>query len=206
MDAKALFKLSYGLFLLGSKTGEKQNACITNTCMQITSNPVKVAIAVINANYTCEMIKESGVFALTILDESCPYEMIENFGYQSGRNADKFADYTPNQDENGCPYLEQYACAVLSCKVESAQTIGTHTVFIAEVVDAKIVSDKEPLTYAYYQKNIKPKRNIDKQEKKIVGWRCKVCNYMYEGETLPEDFVCPWCGHGAEDFEPVYED
>lgn len=206
MDTKALFKLSYGLFLLGSKAEGRQNACITNTCIQVTSNPTKVAIAVINANYTCEMIMESGIFAVTILDESCPFDLIENFGYQSGRNVDKFANYTPKHDQNGCPYLEQNACAILSCKVESAQTIGTHTLFIAEVLDAKILGENKPLTYAYYQENIKPRPAVEKKEKKIVGWRCKICNYMYEGEKLPEDFVCPLCGHGAEDFEPIYEE
>jgi flavin reductase (DIM6/NTAB) family NADH-FMN oxidoreductase RutF/rubredoxin len=193
------------LFLLGSKGEEKQNACITNTCIQITSDPVRVAVAVINTNYTCELIKESGVFAVTILEENCPYEFIENFGYQSGREVDKFDGYTPKQDRNGCPYLEQNACAVLSCQVESSQTIGSHTVFIASVLDAEVLGEGSPLTYAYYQKNIKPRPAAQTKDKKIVGWRCKICKYVYEGEKLPDDFTCPWCGHSADDFEPIYE-
>jgi flavin reductase (DIM6/NTAB) family NADH-FMN oxidoreductase RutF/rubredoxin len=206
MDSKALYKLSYGLFMLGSQMDGKQNACITNTCMQLTSKPARVAIAVLRTNYTCEMIQKSGVFAVTILNENCPYEFIENFGYQSGRNADKFVGYTPSLDANGCPYLEDYACAVLSCKVESVQEMDSHILFIAEVSDAKLVSNEQPLTYAYYQAAIKPKPKTDKKDKKIIGWRCKICNYVYEGEVLPEDFTCPLCGHGKEDFEPIYEE
>ena len=204
MDNKALYKLSYGLFVLGSKADDKENACITNTCMQITSSPTKVAIAVINTNYTCDLIKQSGVFAVTILDISTPFSLIENFGYQSGRNADKFASVKPEHDINGCSYLKEHASAVLSCKVESSQDLGSHTLFIAEVIEAEVLGDNEPLTYAYYQANIKPKREEAKTDKKIVGWKCKICGYTYEGAALPEDFTCPWCGHGPEDFEPVY--
>ena len=207
MDSKALFKLQYGVFVLGTKEGEVVNACITNTCIQVTSSPkTRVAIAVINTNYTCELIKKSGVFAVTVLDESVSNELIANFGYQSGRNVNKFLSYPPEFDKNGCPYLKQSAAAVLSCRVESSQDLGSHTLFIAEVEEAEILGDKTPVTYSYYQSNIKPKKAEAKTEKKITGWKCKICGYTYEGEKLPEDFVCPWCGHGPEDFEPIYAD
>ena len=204
MDSKALYNLSYGIFLLGAKSNGKINACITNTCMQVASDPVRVAISVINNNLTCQMIKDSGFFSLSILDKTCSFDFIKNFGYQSGKNVDKFESIDYKTDENGCPYTEKMACSVLKCKVISAQDLGTHTLFIAEIQDAKILSKNEPLTYAYYQSDLKPKTNVN-NSKKIIGWRCKICGYEYKGETLPADFICPICGHPAEDFEPIYE-
>lgn len=207
MDQKAFYNLSYGVFILGSKSGDKINACITNTCFQAAVNPVRLAISCINQNLTCQMIKESGVFALSVLDKSCTFNTIERFGYQSGRDVDKFEDFKYELDSNGCPYVREQVCSVFECKVLSSEDLGSHTLFVAEVTDAKTVSQNKPLTYADYQSDVKPKKPQAKPEekKKIVAWKCKICGYVYEGSELPADFVCPICGHPAEDFEPVYE-
>lgn len=206
MDKKAIYQLTYGVFMLATKAGDKVNGCITNTCMQVAANPTRVAISVINANYTCDLIKESGVFALSLLDRSCTIETIRHFGFQSGREVDKFGQMKPPVDCNGIPYLAWQTCAVLSCRVVSSQDLGSHTLFIAEVEDARVLSDKAPLTYADYQNDLKPKSAPKKESRPIVGWRCKICKYVYEGPELPADFTCPLCGHPAEDFEPIYGD
>ena len=208
MDKKAIYNLSYGVFMVSTKAGEVANGCITNTCIQVASNPVRIAISVLNSNYTCDLIKESGIFAVSILDNDCTFETIKHFGFQSGRDVDKFGNITPPTDCNDVPYLGWQSCAVISGKVVEQHDLGTHTLFIAEVVDAKVLSDEEPITYAKYQNEIKPKNNVASAKedgKKIVGWRCKICNYVYEGSKLPEDYACPLCGHGADDFEPIYE-
>lgn len=208
MDKKAIYNLSYGVFMVSTKAGEVANGCITNTCIQVASNPVRIAISVLNSNYTCDLIKENGIFAVSILDNDCTFETIKHFGFQSGRDVDKFGNITPPTDCNDVPYLGWQSCAVISGKVVEQHDLGTHTLFIAEVVDAKVLSDKEPITYAKYQNEIKPKNNaasVKEDGKKIVGWRCKICNYIYEGSKLPEDYACPLCGHGADDFEPIYE-
>lgn len=204
MDKKALYSLSYGVFLLSTRAGEIVNGCITNTCMQVANSPTRVAISVINANYTCELIKKSGVFALSVLDETCTFETIRHFGFQSGRETDKFAGIQVPEDKNDVPYLAWQTCAVISCKVVDSQDLGSHTLFIAEVEDAKVLGQNAPLTYADYQSRVKPRPEKRAEERQIIGWRCKICKYYYEGSTLPEDFACPLCGHGAEDFEPVY--
>ncbi len=205
MDKKAIYNITYGVFMLATKSGDKVNGCITNTCMQVANSPLRVAISVINANYTCELIKKSGIFALSILDKSCTFETIKHFGFQSGRDIDKFANIKCPVDDNGIPYMGWQACAVISCKVIDGIDLGSHTLFVAEVEDAKVLSRNEPLTYSYYQSNIKPKAEKKTSDKKIIGWRCKICNYVYNGAELPVDFTCPLCGHGADDFEPVYE-
>lgn len=208
MDKKAIYNLSYGVFMVSTKAGEVANGCITNTCIQVAGNPVRIAISVLNSNYTCDLIKESGIFAVSILDNDCTFETIKHFGFQSGRDVDKFGNITPPTDCNDVPYLGWQSCAVISGKVVEQHDLGTHTLFIAEVVDAKVLSDKEPITYAKYQNEIKPKNNVASAKedgKKIVGWRCKICNYVYEGSKLPEDYACPLCGHGADDFESIYE-
>lgn len=204
MDKKALYKLSYGVFVLTTKVGEKQNGCITNTCIQVANSPMRVAISVLNTNYTCDLIKESGLFALSLLDQTVMFQTIQHFGMQSGRDVDKFADMKAPTDCNGIPYIAWQTCAVLSCKVVSSQNLGSHTLFIAEVVDAVSLSENAPLTYADYQEHVKPKPEKKKEDKKIVSWRCKICGYIYEGSELPVDYACPLCGHGEEDFEPIY--
>lgn len=205
MDKKALYNLSYGVFMLSTKAGDKVNGCITNTCMQVANSPTRVAISVLNTNYTCDLIKESGIFALSMLDQSATFETIKHFGFQSGREVDKFADITPPTNEQGVPYMGWQACAVLSCKVASSQNLGSHTLFIAEVEDSKVLSENAPLIYADYQSKVKPKPEKKQEDKKIIGWRCKICKYVYEGSELPAEFSCPLCGHGPEDFEPIYE-
>ena len=208
MDNKALYSLQYGVFLLGTKSGARINACITNTCFQAANSPTRIVISVIKQNLTCQMIEESGVFALSILDRSCSFETIKRFGYQSGRTADKFSGFEYQTAENGCPYITKEACSVIEAKVCNKLDLGTHMLFIAEVTEAKVLGTTEPLTYAYYQSDIKPKAGgaaAGKESKKIKGWRCKICGYEYDGSELPADYECPMCGHPAEDFEPIYE-
>jgi len=204
MDITALFKLSYGVFMLSTKSGDKVNGCITNTCMQVASNPTRVAISVLNTNYTCDLLKESGLFALSILDETVTFETIKYFGFQSGRDVDKMSELPLPTDVNGIPYLGWQTCSVISARVISKEDLGSHTLFIAEVEDAVKINDHAPLTYADYQSKVKPKPAKKQEDKKIVGWRCKICKYVYDGSELPTDFACPLCGHGAEDFEPIY--
>lgn len=205
MDNKAFYKLSYGVFMLSTKAGDKVNGCITNTCIQVANSPTRVAISVLNSNYTCDLIKESGVFAVSILDDTVTFETIKHWGFQSGRNVDKMDGLTLPEDVNGVPYLLWMTCAVLSCKVVESIDLESHTMFIAEVVDAQVINNNMPLTYADYQSKVKPKPQEVEQSKKIVGWKCKICGYIYEGATLPDDFVCPLCGHPKDDFEPIYE-
>jgi len=205
MDKKAIYALNYGVFMLAAKSGDKANGCITNTCMQVANSPTRVAIAVINANYTCDLIKESGVCTLSILDESVTFETIRHFGMQSGRDVDKMSGIPFPTDESGVPYLGWGTCGVLSLKVVDSTDLGSHTLFIAEVTDAKVLSDKKPITYAFYQSDIKPKQEAPKPEKPIIGWRCKICGYEYSGAELPPEFSCPLCGHDASDFEPIYQ-
>ena len=205
MDKKALYDISYGVFMLATKFEGKVNGCITNTCMQVASDPVRVAIACINGNYTTELLKKSGVFSLSLLDKTCSFDTIKHFGMQSGRNVDKFEYLEPPLDVNGIPYMNWSTCAVLSCHVVDSKDLGSHTLFIAEIDDAVKLSGEPPMTYAYYQSDVKPKPAKPASEKKIVGWRCKICGYKYEGAVLPADFICPICGHDASDFEPIYE-
>lgn len=204
MDKKALYNLSYGVFMVGTRSGDKKNGCITNTCIQVTNDPLRIAAAVINANYTAELIKESGMFTLSMLDKTVSFDTIKHFGFQSGRNVNKLENLTLPEDDNGIPYMGWSACAMLSCKVTDSIDLGSHTLFIAEVTDAKVLSDKDPLTYADYQRDVKPKPAQVSADKKIVGWKCKICGYVYEGSELPKDYLCPICGHGPDDFEPVF--
>ena len=199
-NKQALYKIGYGLYVLSSRTGEKDNACIVNAVMQVTSSPMRVALAVNKENLTHDMIRDSGVFTLSMLTEETPFDLIRHFGFQSGRQADKFDGTFPAQrGENGVMHLDQFVNAWLSCRVVSTTDLGTHTLFLADVEDGDVLSDQPSLTFAYYQAHIKPKA---KPERK-TGWRCTVCGYIYEGETLPSDFTCPLCKHGAEDFEKI---
>ena len=205
MDNKALYKLSYGVFMLASRDGEKKNGCITNTCMQVASNPTRIAISSISTNYTCELIKKSGLFTLSMLDNTVTFDTIKHFGFQSGHDVDKFKDLQMPVDAEGIPYMGWAACAVLSGRVVSSQDLGSHMLFVAEVTDAKVLSQNPPLTYADYQAHVKPKPEAKKDDRKIIAWRCRICGYVHESPELPADFSCPLCGHGADDFEPVYE-
>lgn len=201
VENAALFKLSYGLFVLTARDGAKDNGCIINTAAQVTSTPLRISIAVNKANYTHDMIAKTGAFNLSVLSESTPFRVFQQFGFQSGRNVEKLAGDEPRM-ENGIAYLGEHANAVLSGRVVSAVDCGTHTIFIADVTEAHVLSSEPSATYAYYFAHIKPKPQPAEGQKK-KGFVCKICGYVYEGETLPADFVCPLCKHGAEDFEPL---
>ena len=200
MNTKALYNISCGLYMLSSRAGEKTGGCIINTVMQVTSKPLQVTITVNKANHTHDLIKESGVFAVSMLTEEAPFGLFQHFGFQSSRDVDKFASLKVNEDVNGVPYLTWSSCGYLSGRVISSMDLGTHTQFLAEVVDCDTLEGGKPVTYSYYQANIKPKPE-QKEEKK--GWRCTICGYVHEGEELPEDFICPLCKHGAEVFEKI---
>ena len=204
MNKKALYSISYGLCVIGSKGSGGINACITNTCIQVASDPNRLAVSLLNQNLTCDFIKESGFFSLSVLDKTADFELFRHFGYQSGRNIEKFSGYAHKTDKNGCPYILNHVCSVFRCRVLSKEDLGSHTLFIAEIEDAEVVSQNAPMTYGDYQNNIKPKIKIDSSQK-IIGWRCKICGYEYMNTELPADFACPLCGHPAEDFEPIYE-
>ena len=200
MDKNVMHNIGYGLYVLTAKENDKQNGCIINTLIQLTSTPNRVSIAVNKQNYTHDMILRTGKFNVSLLTENTPFDVFKNFGFQSGRDCDKFADFKNYKEAaNGINYITDYTNSYLSATVENTIDLGTHTLFIALVDDGEVLSKEPSLTYAYYHKNIKPRP--EKTSKK--GWRCKICGYIYEGETLPNDFVCPICKHGAEDFEKI---
>lgn len=205
MNPKVLYNVTYGVFMLAAKIGEKENGCIINTCMQVASSPTCIAISCLNSNLTCEMIKDSKLFTLSILDSTCRFSTIKTFGMQSGRTADKFAEISCSKDSRGIYYLNDQVCAVLLAHVVNQIDLGTHTLFIAELDDAFITSENAPLSYADYQNKLKPKIQEARTDKKIVAWRCKICGFIYEGSELPTDYLCPICSHPASDFEPIYE-
>ncbi|MBR3226948.1 MAG: flavin reductase [Erysipelotrichaceae bacterium] len=199
----AIFDLTYGLFLIGARHNGKENGCIVNTISQVASDPARVILSCINGNLTPELIKGSGYFTAAVLDETAPFKLFEDFGLRHGNDIDKFEGYEVFHDDFGTPYIKDHACALLNCKVLSATDLGSHTLFVAEICDMDKLSDNRPVTYSEYHSRIKPKKKAE-TEKKIIGWKCTICGYIYEGEKLPEDFVCPLCGHPASDFEPIY--
>ena len=210
MDTNALFKIGYGLYVLTSGVNEedaksrkfnvKDNGCIINTVMQVTSNPLQIAIAVNKQNYTNEMIRHTRKFNISVISENAKFELFKHFGFQSGKNVDKFASFNDvKRSPNGILYITKDSNAYMSAYVQQEIDLGTHNLFIAQLVESEILSDVPTATYDYYQKNIKPKP----EQQKKSGWRCKICGYIYEGEELPADFICPWCKHGIEDFEKI---
>ncbi|MGN1122596.1 MAG: flavin reductase, partial [Eubacteriales bacterium] len=201
IDKNAMYKFSYGLFVLTAKDGDKDNGCIINTAIQVTDSPKRIAVTVNKANYTHDMIHKTGVFNLSILSTDAPFALFQQFGFSSGRDTDKFAGKEIARTANGVSYAADYANAVLSGKVISETDCGTHTTFIADVTEAVTLSSVPSMTYVYYFDHVKPKP-VPTEEKK-TGYVCKICGYVYEGETLPPDFVCPLCKHGAEDFEKL---
>ena len=205
MDPKAMMKLSYGLFVLTAKTGEKINGCITNTAIQVTTEPNQIAFAVNKANLTHDMVKESGRFVISIISEKAEFSLFKHFGFQSGRNVDKFADFNSYKlTESGIPYITAGINAYLEGEVVSASDLGTHTLFVCKVTDMEVLTEDASATYAYYHANIKPKpQEVKKTEEGKVIWRCTICGYEYEGDPIPDDFICPWCKHPASDFERV---
>lgn len=200
VDNNALFKISYGLYCLTAAKNGKNNGCIVNTVVQVTQNPLKIAVCVNKSNYTHDLINEAKQFNVSVLTESTPFSLFERFGFSSGKFTDKFDGFDSwAASENALPYLTEHTNAFYSAKVTEQVDCGTHTMFIAEVTEAKILSEEKSVTYEYYFANIKPKP----QAPKTKGWVCKICGYVHEGEELPDDFVCPWCKHPASDFEPM---
>ncbi len=200
MNTKALHKLTCGLYMLSSKSGEKTGGCIINTVMQVTSQPLRVTITVNKSNFTHDLIAQSGVFAVSMLSENAPFGLYQHFGFQSSRDVDKFAGLNVKIDSNGVPYLGWASCGYLSCQVISSMDLGTHTQFLADVIDCDVLGEGDSVSYSYYQANVKPKPEPKVESK---GWVCTICGYIYEGETLPEDYICPLCKHGIEAFEKI---
>lgn len=200
MDNQVMFKLSYGLFVLSARDGEKDNGCIVNTVLQVTVEPNRIVVAVNKNNYTHDMILKTGKFNVSILSEASKFSTYKHWGFQSGSKVDKIEGITFDRSENGIIYLTEETNAYISGNVISATDLGTHTLFLADVTDGAVLSDTNSVTYNYYQKNIKeaPPTNTKKK-----GYICRVCGYIYEGEPLPEGFICPWCKHPASDFEPL---
>lgn len=202
IEKSALFKLGYGLFVLSAQSGDKHNGCIINTAMQITDNPKRLMVGINKANLTHDMVIKSGEFNLSVLSESAPFKVFEHFGFHSGRDTDKFGSFEEkSRSENGLYHLTDYANSFISCKVVDKVDCGTHTAFFADVTEAKMLSAEKSITYDYYFEHTKPKPKKPDQGKK--GFICKICGYVYEGDTLPADYICPLCKHGAEDFEPL---
>ena len=200
MDTTVLFKLSYGLFVISANDSKKDNGCIINTIMQVTDTPLQISFTINKDNYTHDIIKDTGIFNVSVISEDADFELFRHFGFQSGREVDKFADYPGSATAaNGVKYVTAGTNAYISGKVVNTLDLGTHTMFIAEVTEAVSLSDTPSATYAYYHKSIKPKP----QGEKKGGYRCKICGYIYEGEPLPDDFICPLCKHGVQDFEKI---
>ena len=199
IDPTALFNIGYGLYVVTSNDGVKDNGLIVNTVTQVTNTPNRVAVTINKMNYSCEVVAKTGKLNISTLSQDAPFKVFEHFGFQSGRNVDKFADYEHAQrSSNGLLFLDRYANSYISCNVISQVDLQTHVMFICDVTQCVNLSDVETMTYTYYQKNVKPKPETEKK-----GFVCKICGYVYEGDTLPEDIICPLCKHGASDFEPI---
>ncbi len=208
MDKKAIYKLSYGLFVLTAKEGEKDNGCIINTAIQAASTPNQLSICVNKANYTHDMIQRTGEFTVSVLAQDAKYELFQHFGFQSGREVDKFEKYTRYlRGKNGICYITEGTNAYISVKVNKTEDLGSHTMFIGEITDMEVLSEVPSVTYEYYLNHIKPKpQAVGTTESGQTIWRCTICGYEYVGEELPEDFICPLCKHPASDFEKVVKE
>jgi len=198
-DLTALFNIGYGLYVVTSNDGNKDNGLIVNTVSQVTNTPNRVAVTINKANYSHHIIKQTGVMNVNCLDVSAPFSVFQNFGFQSGRTADKFAGIEELRSDNGLRFLPRYINSFMSLKVESYVDLDTHGMFICSVTEARVISDRETMSYTYYQNNVKPKPQTEGKK----GFVCKVCGWVYEGDTLPDDIICPLCKHGAADFEPI---
>ena len=198
-DLSALFNIGYGLYVVTSNDGNKDNGLIVNTVTQVTNTPNRVAVTINKQNYSHHVIKQTGVMNVNCLDVSAPFSVFQNFGFQSGRTVDKFQGIDELRSDNGLRFLPRYINSFMSLKVESYVDLGTHGMFICSVTEARVISDKETMTYTFYQNNVKPKPETAGKK----GYVCKICGWVYEGDPLPEDIVCPLCKHGAADFEPI---
>ena len=202
LDPSALFQIGYGLYVITTRDGDKDNGCIVNTVMQITSNPLIVAVGINKQNYSCDIVLKTGKLNVNCLTQDTPFEVFRNFGYQSVRDTDKFGTEEHRRSDNGLIVLSEHVGAFLSLTVEQSIDLGSHILFLCSVSESRVIIPRaNNITYSYYQSNVKPKPQAQEQKKK--GFVCKICGYVYEGDTLPEDFVCPICKHGAEDFEPL---
>ena len=198
-DLSALFNIGYGLYVVTSNDGKKDNGLIVNTVSQVTDSPNRIAVTINKANYSHHIIKQTGKMNLNCLTVDAPFKVFESFGFVSGRNVDKFAECTPLRSDNGLVFLPRYINSFLSLKVEQYLDLDTHGMFICSVTEARVLSDKATMTYSYYHENVKPKPEVEGKK----GYVCKICGFVYEGEPLPDDFVCPLCKHGAADFEKI---
>ena len=205
MNNKAMYAVSYGLYVLTSSVNGKDNGCITNTVAQVTSDPNRVTVAVNKANYTCGMIEESGVFTASVISRDADFALFRRFGFQSGRDTDKFENFGPvRRLDNGTLAVTEGTNAYISAGVEQTVDLGSHKLFIAKVTDLDVLTNAPSATYAYYQEHIKPKpRPVGRTEAGQTVWRCTICGYEFVGEELPEGFICPICKHPASDFEKV---
>ena len=198
-DMTALFRIGYGLYVVTSNDGKKDNGLIVNTVTQLTDTPNRVAVNINKANYSHHVIKQTGMLNVNCLSVEAPFSVFQQFGFQTGRSVDKFAGQTVRRSDNGLVFLDKYINAFMSLKVEQYVDLGTHGMFICSVTEARVMSDQDTMTYTYYQKYVKPKPQTEGKK----GFVCKVCGYIYEGDELPEDYICPLCKHGAADFEPI---
>ena len=198
-DLTALFRIGYGLYVVTSNDGKKDNGLIVNTVIQLTDTPNRVAVNINKANYSHHVIKQTGMLNVNCLSTEAPFSVFQQFGFQTGRSVDKFAGQTVHRSDNGLVFLDKYINAFMSLKVEDYVDLGTHGMFICSVTEARVMSNQETMTYTYYQNNVKPKPETEGQK----GFVCKVCGYIYEGDELPADYICPLCKHGAADFEPI---
>lgn len=201
IERNALNRIGYGLYVLTAREGTKDNGCIINVASQITDNPLQMMIAVNKQNYTHDMVLRTGLFNLSMLTEKTPMKVFEHFGFQSGRDVNKFENCEVEmRADNGVLYLPKYTNAFISGKVSQTLDMGSHTLFVAQVTEAKQIGTDPSLTYAYYHENIKPKPAAVQGKAK---WVCKICGYVYEGEEMPDDYICPLCKHGKADFELI---
>ncbi len=198
-DMNALFSIGYGLYVVTSNDGKKDNGLIVNTISQVTNTPNRVAVTINKQNYSHHVIKQTGIMNVNCLSQEAPFKVFETFGFQSGRNTDKFAGCEPLRSDNGLIFLPRYINAFMSLKVEQYIDLDTHGMFICSVTEARVISNVETMTYTYYQNNVKPKPETAGKK----GFVCKICGYVYEGDELPDDFICPLCKHGVADFEPI---
>lgn len=205
MDKKAMYKLSYGLFVLTAREADKDNGCIINTAIQAASAPDQLSICVNKANYTHDMIQRTGKFTVSILAQNAEFALFRHFGFQSGRDVNKFDAFEKcARGTNGVYYITEGTNAYISVTVDKSEDLGSHTMFIGKITDMEVLSDIPSATYGYYQDNIKPKpQAIEKTDDGQMIWRCRICGYEYVGEELPDDFICPLCKHLASDFEKV---
>ena len=198
-DLTALFKIGYGLYVVTSNDGKKDNGLIVNTVSQVTNVPNRIAVTINKDNYSHHVIKQTGIMNVNCLSVEAPFKVFETFGFQSGRNVDKFANCAPLRSDNGLVFLPKYINSFMSLKVEQYVDLDTHGMFICSITESRVISDAETMTYSYYQSNVKPKPETEGKK----GWVCKICGYVYEGDPIPDDFICPLCKHPASDFEPI---